>query len=87
MTRCHIFLLYINYKLDPVILAVKWFEKCIMRNYANPNAEKHLVIGKGDSFKIKLIGLMNNVGINISNFEFIEKSPDDNSVDIILSIP
>lgn len=75
--------LYINYKLDPVILAVKWFEKCIMRNYANPDAEKHLIIGKGDSFKIKLIGLMNNVGINISNFEFIEKSPDDSSVDII----
>ena len=54
-----------------------------MRNYANPDAEKHLIIGKGDSFKTKLIGLMNDVGINISNFEFIEKSPDDNSVDII----
>lgn len=75
--------LYINYKLDPVILAVEWFEKCIMRNYANPDAERHLIIGEGDSFKTKLIGLMNDVGINISNFEFIEKSPDDNSVDII----
>ena len=75
--------LYINYKLDPVILAVEWFEKCIMRNYANPDAERHLIIGEGDSFKKKLIGLMNDVGISISNFEFIEKSPDDNSVDII----
>lgn len=75
--------LYINYKLDPVILAVDWFEKCIMRNYANPDAERHLIIGEGDSFKKKLIGLMNDVGISISNFEFIEKSPDDNSVDII----
>lgn len=77
--------LYINYKLDPVILAVDWFEKCIMRNYANPDAERHLIIGEGDSFKTKLIGLMNDVGISISisNFEFIEKSPDDNSVDII----
>lgn len=75
--------LYINYKLDPVILAVDWFEKCIMCNYANPDAERHLIIGEGDSFKKKLIGLMNDVGINISNFEFIEKSPDDNSVDII----
>lgn len=75
--------LYINYKLDPVILAVDWFEKCIMRNYANPDAERHLIIGAGDDFKKKLIGLMNDVGINISNFEFVEKSPDDNSVDII----
>lgn len=74
--------LYINYKLDPVILAVEWFEKCIMRNYANPYSERHLIIGEGDSFKTKLISLMNDVGINISNFEFIEKSPDDNSFDI-----
>lgn len=74
--------LYINYKLEPIVLAVSWFEKCIIRNYANPFAENRLIMGKGEAFKKKLISLMNDVGINISNFEFIEKSSDDNSVDI-----
>ncbi|MGN0683412.1 MAG: ATP/GTP-binding protein [Oscillospiraceae bacterium] len=74
--------LYINYKLEPIALAVSWFEKCIIRNYANPFAENRLIMGKGEAFKKKLISLMNDVGINISDFEFIEKSSDDNSVDI-----
>lgn len=74
--------LYINYKLEPIVLAVSWFEKCIIRNYANPFAENRLIMGKGEAFKKKLISLMNDVGINISDFEFIEKSSDDNSVDI-----
>lgn len=74
--------LYINYKLEPIALAVSWFEKCIIRNYANPFAESRLLMGEGDKFKKKLISLMNDVGINISDFEFIEKSSDDNSVDI-----
>lgn len=74
--------LYINYKLEPIVLSVSWFEKCIIRNYANPFAESRLLMGEGDKFKKKLISLMNDVGINISDFEFIEKSSDDNSVDI-----
>lgn len=74
--------LYINYKLEPIVLAVSWFEKCIIRNYANPFAENRLIMGKGEAFKKKLISLMNDVGINISDFEFVEKSSDDNSVDI-----
>ena len=74
--------LYINYKLEPIVLAVSWFEKCIIRNYANPFAENRLIMGKGEIFKKKLISLMNDMGINISDFEFIEKSSDDNSVDI-----
>ena len=75
--------LYINYKLDPIILAIDWFEKCIIRNYANPLAESRLIMGEGDEFKKKLISLMNDVGINISDFEFVETSQDDNSVDIL----
>ena len=46
------------------------------------NAENRLIMGKGEAFMKKLISLMNYVGINISDFEFIEKSSDDNSVDI-----
>lgn len=75
--------LYINYKLEPVILAISWFQSCIIRNYANPVTERHLIIGGGEEFKKKLILLMNEVGINISNFEFVKKSDDERSYKII----
>lgn len=75
--------LYINYKLDPIILAVDWFEKCVIRNYANPFTEYHLILGESDGFKEKLIQLMNKVGINIINFDFIKKSDDDASYDLL----
>lgn len=75
--------LYINYKLEPVILAISWFQSCIIRNYANPVTERHLIIGGGEEFKKKLILLMNEVGINISNFEFVKKPDDERSYKII----
>lgn len=75
--------LYINYKLDPIILAIDWFEKCIIRNYANPKTEQQLILGEGEAFKQKLIMLMNEVGINISNFNFVKKADDDTSHDLI----
>ena len=75
--------LNINYKLESINLAIEWFESCIMRNYANPYAERHLIMDGSDEFKSRLIKLMNDVGVNISNFEFVEKSAEENSVDII----
>ena len=75
--------LYINYKFEPIIRAVNWFKKCIMLNYANPKVENNLIIGKGTDFKEKLLGLMNDVGLNISNFLFVENSSDDNLYEIL----
>lgn len=75
--------LAIFYELEPIIDAVSWFESCIIRNYANPYAEHHLIMGEGDDFKEMLISLMNNIGINISNFEFVEKSTEKKSFDIL----
>lgn len=74
--------LSINYKLNPVILATNWFENCFMLSYANPVSEHLFVIDESDEFKKKLITLMNDVGINVSNFEFVEKSSKEKSYDI-----
>lgn len=82
-TMPYLSFLYINYKLEPIILAVNWFERCVIRNYANPNVEKHLIMAEGEVFKKKLIALMNEVGINISNFEFVKKPDGDNSFDLV----
>lgn len=70
--------LYINYKFEPIILAVNWFENCIIRNYFSPHAEDRILLEASETFKSKLIELMNNVGINISNYDFIKASEDDN---------
>lgn len=79
----YISFLYINYKLEPIILAVEWFEKCIVWNYAIPNSERILVMRSEDGFKEKLVSLMNDVGINISNFEIIEKASEDETLEIV----
>lgn len=75
--------LYINYKLEPIMLAIDWFEKCIIRNYGNPYTERHLIIGGGEAFKQKLIQLMNDVGINITNFDFVKKPNDESAYDLL----
>lgn len=75
--------LAINYNLEPINLAVEWFEDCINRNYANSRTERHLIITSGDEFKSTLIRFMNNIGINISDFKFVEKSAENKSYDVI----
>lgn len=75
--------LYINYKFEPIITAVSWFEKCIIRNYASPHAEDRTLLASDETFKSRLISLMNSVGINISNYDFVKISDDDNSYELI----
>jgi hypothetical protein len=75
--------LAVNYNIEPISLAIDWFEHCIMRNYAIPYAETHLVIEAEPRFKQKLIALMNDVGMNISNFEFVKQASGNNGYKII----
>lgn len=75
--------LYINYKFEPIILAVNWFEKCIIRNYASPYTEDRIILEESNEFKNKLLTLMNDVGINISNYDFVKSSDDENSYELI----
>lgn len=77
--------LAINYRFPSISLAIDWFERCIMRNYASPNAESHLIMGEGDEFKKQLINLMNDVGINISDFEFVKKSDEKEFYEIFFA--
>ncbi len=74
--------LAINYSFQSIDLAIDWFERCIMRNYARPYAEKRFVMGAEPEFKKQLINLMNDVGINISDFEFVKKSDENEFYDI-----
>ena len=74
--------LYLNYKLEPIILAVNWFQRITVRNYANLSEESYLVLPEDEAFKKRLLALMNEVGINISNFDFV-KTDEGKSYDLL----
>lgn len=61
--------LAVNYRLEPIDTAIIWFEKCCMKNYANPFSEIRLFLRNDDDFKKKLITLMNETGVTIHDFQ------------------
>lgn len=81
----YISFLAVNYDIQSTNLAVRWFQNCIIKNYGNPMAELQLIMVENVDFKQKLIQLINDVGINISDYQFIETSLDKKSYDIIFN--
>lgn len=78
--------LAINYKLDAINQAVDWIRNCIVISYADSEAENNFAIDFNDEFKKKLICFMNDIGINISDFTFVDKfsrSSRDRNYDVI----
>ena len=81
----YISFLAVNYDIQSINLAIRWFQNCIIKNYGNPMAELQLIMVENVDFKQKLIQLINDVGINISDYQFIETSLDKKSYDIIFN--
>ena len=75
--------LYINYKLEPINIVIDWFEHCYIRDYSDPDTEQHILVSDDAEFKENLIKLLNSVGINISNFEFVERSSKKETYDLV----
>ena len=73
--------LAINYKIEPINIAAKWFELCIIKNYANPYEEMQLVMREDELSKKKLVEFLVDVGITISGIQFVKK--DDEHIDIL----
>ncbi len=73
--------LAINYKIEPINIATKWFELCIIRNYANPYEEMQLVMRADEVSKKKLVEFLVDVGITISGIQFVKK--DDEHIEIL----
>lgn len=62
--------LAINYNIPVIAEAQKWFESCIIRSYANPQAEQSIMIAKDESIKKRIIMFLNDMGIDITNYRF-----------------
>lgn len=75
--------LKMNYSIDFIDDIIMWFQNSIMVNYANPIVESKLWLAKDDNFKSKLITLMNDAGIPISNYEIIKESDNPKSSKIL----
>ena len=73
--------LAINYKIEPINTATKWFELCIIKNYANPYEEMQLVMRADEVSKKKLVKFLVDVGITISGIQFVKR--DDERIDIL----
>lgn len=80
----YISFLHINYNIESINTAINWFANCIMRNYGNSITERQFVIFENDTYKDKIITLLNEAGINISDYSVVKKADSDKSVDIFL---
>ena len=55
--------LAINYSIPVIVEVIRWFEECIIRNYANPLAEQQILLSDDDVSKKQFITMMNDMGI------------------------
>ncbi len=67
--------LAINYDIPVIVEVQKWFESCIIRNYANPQVEyKILIPTPGNSAPLQSMTLyfqaLNEMGIDINGYRF-----------------
>lgn len=65
--------LAINYNFPTITEAQIWFESCIIRNYANPKAEHSIMLSDNKDFKANIIRLLNDMGIDITDYHFDEE--------------
>jgi AAA15 family ATPase/GTPase len=66
--------LAINYNFPTIAEVQIWFESCIIRNYANPEAEHRIMLSDDKNFKVNIIRLLNDMGIDITDYRFEEEN-------------
>ena len=62
--------LAINYDLPVIAEVQKWFESCIIRNYANPQAEQSIMLTEDEKKKKSIIRFLNDMGIDIDGYRY-----------------
>ncbi len=64
--------LAINYDIPQIAEVQKWFESCIVRNYANPVADRQLMLLNDDVYRSRIIQALNDVDIDMSGWRYDE---------------
>ena len=66
--------LAINYSIPVIAEVIRWFEECIIRNYASPLAEQQILLSDDDVSKKQFLIMMNDMGIGITGYRFDQQS-------------
>ena len=66
--------LAIGYSIPVIAEVIRWFEECIIRNYANPLAEQQILLSDDDISKKQFLTMMNDMGIGITGYRFDQQS-------------
>lgn len=64
--------LAINYDIPVIAEVQKWFESCVIRNYANPVVDSTVMISKNDDVKKRIVHALNDMGIDLTGYRFDE---------------
>ncbi len=77
--------LAINYKLEPIDTVISWFEKITICNFAG-FYHKSMMIAMLDAFEKhdKILRFMNDMGININDFQVNTDSPEMSNWNVIV---
>ena len=67
-------ILAIGYSIPVIAEVIRWFEECIIRNYANPLAEQQILLSNDDISKKQFLTMMNDMGIGITGYRFDQQS-------------
>ncbi len=62
--------LAINYSMPVIVDVITWFEQCIIRNYANPTAERQILLTDDKVSKKQFLGMMNDMGVGITDYRY-----------------
>lgn len=62
--------LAINYDIEVVTEVQKWFESCIVRNYANPIADRQIMLADDETYRKRIIRALNDVDIDVTGYRY-----------------
>ena len=66
--------LAINYDIPVIVEVQKWFESCMIRNYANPIADRQIMLSDDEIYRKRIIRALNDVDIDVSGYRYDEKN-------------
>lgn len=62
--------LAINYDIPIITDVQKWFESCIVRNYANPIADRKIMLSDDEIYRQRIIRALNDVDIDMTGYRY-----------------
>lgn len=66
--------LAINYDIPVIVEVQKWFESCIVKNYANPIADRQIMFSDDESYRKRIVRALNDVDIDVLGYRYDEEN-------------